>query len=76
LEYRDENRDPRALWMGQWEVFLRRELNFCVLRGAASGNFGPWIDMDGRYLVEGSDKATYLCVNALLMKFKLVQVKF
>jgi len=34
----------------------KRELNFCVLRGAASGNFEPWIDMDGRYLVEGSDK--------------------
>ena len=39
----------------------KRELNFCVLRGAASGNFEPWIDMDGRYLVEGSDKVP-ICV--------------
>lgn len=38
MDYQDENCDPRALWMDQWEVFLRRELNFCVLRSATSGN--------------------------------------
>jgi hypothetical protein len=54
-------------------VFLRRELNFCVLRVATSGNLDRGLGPRG-----GGEEwpALYLCVNILLIKFKFVQIKF